>query len=338
MTADRSGPWSGHRDGEPDGIIPLSPVRREPHDPAWAEREPARRGILVIDKPSGQTSHDVVAAVRRAAGARRVGHAGTLDPLATGVLVVCLGSATRVVEEIQAGPKRYEARLRLGVTTTTYDAQGDVIERRDPSGTGRQDVERALHAFRGAIEQIPPMVSALHHQGRRLYELARQGLEVERAPRPVTVHSLALTDWSPPELALTMEVSAGTYVRSIAHDLGAALGVGAHVVALRRTAVGRFELAEALPLPRVIEAFAEGWWPRLLLPLDTALLDYEALVVTAEHEQDIRHGRAFDGPPPAADPSAPVRAYSATGRFLALLRWDAIDRRWRPERVFPTDS
>src|SRR5262249_40348016 len=154
---------------------------------------------------------DVVQAVRRASGERRVGHAGTLDPLATGVLVVCLGSATRVVEAVQAMRKSYRARVRLGVATDTFDAEGQVLATADAGDVGRADVEAALAAFRGQIRQLPPMYSALKHEGRPLYQLARRGLEVEREPRDVTVYDLRLVDWAPPDLVLEMTVSRGTY-------------------------------------------------------------------------------------------------------------------------------
>lgn len=328
--------WARALDDDPEAIIPLMPAGWSP--PASTGPEPARSGILVVDKPAGRTSHDVVQAVRRASGVRRVGHAGTLDPLATGVLVVCLGSATRVIEEIQSAPKSYTARILLGVSTTTYDAEGEVVDRRDAADVTREAAIDALSRFRGVIEQVPPMYSAVKHQGRRLYDLARKGLEVERAARPVTVHAVELTDWQPPELELRMRVSSGTYVRSIAHDLGQDLGVGAHLVALRRTAVGRFDLASAHALPRLVEAFAEGWWPHVVHALDAALLDYTAMVVGPEAAEDIAHGRAFAGPTPGASTTRLVRAYDRDGRFLALVRWDDVDERWLPDRVFPVPS
>jgi tRNA pseudouridine55 synthase len=320
-----------------EAVIPLLPVAARPPAPARAGSAPVS-GILNVYKPPGMTSHDVVQAVRKASGERRVGHAGTLDPLARGVLVVGLGSATRVIEELQALPKAYQARVRLGQTTATYDAEGAVQQTVDASGVSRTDVEAALAAFRGEIWQVPPMYSAVKHAGERLYRLARQGLEVERAPRPVTVYQLALDAWEPPELGLVMTVSSGTYVRTLAHDLGQALGVGAHLVDLERTAVGPFTAAAAEPLDRIAAAFAEGWWPSLLHALDTPLLAYSALVVDDQVEAAIRNGQQVAGPAPGPAVTSEVRAYNRTGLFIGLLRWDDVHQRWQPDRVFPKPS
>jgi tRNA pseudouridine55 synthase len=326
--------WVRRLGRRPEEIIPLASGRPPGHAPP-PPRDPPKCGILIIDKPAGQTSHDVVQAVRRASGVRRVGHAGTLDPPATGVLVVCLESATRVIPEIQEGRKAYRARLRLGQETTTYDATGEVVAEHDPTAVTDVAVRAALPAFRGPIWQVPPMVSAVKHHGRRLYELARLGLEVDRQPRPVTIHALELVEWSPPELVLEMVVSKGTYVRSLAHDLGAALGVGAVVTALERLAVGRFRLEQAERLPRVVESFLEGWWPMLLLPLDSALLDYAALVVDAPTEAAMRQGRRFEAPAPAVPPTPLVRVYNPEGGLVGLARWDEVTGHWQPDRVFP---
>jgi tRNA pseudouridine55 synthase len=303
-------------------------------DAATAYREPPRSGILNIDKPAGPTSHDVVQVVRRASGQRRVGHAGTLDPLATGVLLVCLGSATRVIDDLQSGRKAYRAEACLGVSTTTYDAEGEVVTTRDPSRVTLPALEEAVAAWRGEVLQAPPMHSAVHHEGRRLYEFARKGIEIERAPRPVTIHRLEIAAWAPPIVTLAMVVSKGTYVRSLVHDIGGALGVGAHLVRLRRTAVGPFSVEDAAPLSRVVDAFVEGWWPQLMHPLDAALAHCPALVVDAAAVAAIRRGQQVDGPEPGArGPRA--RAYDEGGGFIGILRWDAVTGRWQPDRVFP---
>jgi len=328
--------WIERLRRDANAIIPLVPAGAVPatHEAASPSSLP-KSGILNVDKPAGRTSHDVVQAVRRASGERRVGHAGTLDPMATGVLVVCLGSATRVIDDIQALPKRYRARVRLGARTSSGDADGEVIATADPSGTTFERVEQALAAFRGDILQVPPMVSALKHQGRRLYELARLGIEVARAPRPVTVYDLSVEEWAPPELTLALEVSKGTYVRAIADDLGQALGVGAHLTALRRTAVGPFAVETAERLPKVVEAFVGGWWPAIMHPLDTALLHYTAMVVDQGSEAALRDGRQIDGPPAAPEMTAKVRVYNTEGRFVGVVVWDDLSRRWQPARVFP---
>src|SRR6185436_17123998 len=198
-------------------------------------------GFLNIDKPPGMTSHDVVARVRRLARQKRVGHAGTLDPAATGVLVVALGLATRLVEYIQeATTKRYRAVIRLGATTTTDDAEGEVLATAPVPALDPLAIETLLDQFRGQIAQVPPMYAALHHEGRRLHELARAGIVVERAARAVTIEQLDVLDWSPPVLVVDVMCSKGTYIRSLARDLGQVLGCGGHLKALKRTAVGTF--------------------------------------------------------------------------------------------------
>ncbi len=322
-----------------DGCAGKSAPPSGGHQPAIAQRrtsgdELTKCGILNIYKQKNLTSHDVVAAVRRASGVRRVGHAGTLDPLATGVLVVCLGSATRVIEEIQNAPKTYRAVVGLGRSTDTYDAEGRVTAERDPSAVTRAQIAAALEQFQGDILQKPPMYSAVRHQGKRLYELARSGQEVERSPRPVTVHRIDLLSWAPPELALELEVSKGTYIRAIAHELGDALDIGGYLADLERTAVGRFVIGDAQPLDRVTSSFCDGWWMKLLQPLDNALLAYDAILLDAEGERAVRSGQQVSGPAPA-DNRERLRAYSIDGTFVALLRWDHITEKWQPHRVFP---
>ena len=202
-------------------------------------------GILNLNKPRGPTSHDVIDRIRALTGIRRVGHAGTLDPLATGVLLVCIGRATRVAEYLMDSHKIYRARVRLGIATDTYDAEGQVIpsvDSVDPIEISRAEVETALVRFRGTIEQVPPMYSALKHKGEPLHKLARRGVEVKREPRQVEIPCLALTEWKPPECTLEMTCSPGTYVRALAHDLGQALGCGAHLTGLVRLASGGFRL------------------------------------------------------------------------------------------------
>ena len=299
--------WLKTLDADRSRIIPLLPAAKKPPEHVTQAtrppKPPPKSGILNIDKPAGQTSHDVVAAVRRAAKIRRVGHAGTLDPMATGVLLVCFGTATRVIEELQAGQKAYRATLQFGVETDTYDFEGKVVAEKDASGISRQDVDTALHSYRGEIEQIPPMYSALKHKGKRLYELARQGIEVERPPRQLTVHSLDLVDFDATagQAVLDMQVSKGFYVRSLAHDMGQDLGVGAHLIALRRTQVGQFTDDDATSLPQIVEAFVENWWPMVTHPLDTALMHYNALVVGAEEEDALRKGQQISMAPSSDD-------------------------------------
>ncbi|HHH41182.1 MAG TPA: tRNA pseudouridine(55) synthase TruB [Chloroflexi bacterium] len=289
-------------------------------------------GILNLNKPAGLTSHDVVDRVRAVARQRKVGHAGTLDPMATGVLLVCLGRATRVAEYLMASPKTYRARVRLGVTTDTYDAEGSVVEER-PVEVDRAAVERALERFRGRILQVPPMYSALKHKGKRLYELARRGEVVEREPRPVEVYRLELVEWTPPELVLELDCSPGTYVRALAHDLGEALGCGAHLAGLVRLASGDFRLEEATPL----EELTRERLPSLLLPIDAALRRYPALHLDEARARAVRTGQAVAGPPPpeaTGDLLPLARAYGPDGTFLAVVEYRPDRGTWHPRKVF----
>jgi len=296
-------------------------------------------GVLNIDKPLGQTSHDVVERVRALTGMRRVGHAGTLDPLATGVLVVCVGrTATRLVEYLMEEPKTYRTDVQLGVVTDTFDREGKVVAR-SPVEVGRDEVEKALEQFRGVIEQIPPMYSAVKHRGKPLYRLARRGVEVEREPRRVVIHRLELIAWasSDDQAACTMEIecSPGTYIRALVHDLGQELGCGAHVTGLTRLASGSFRLDDAVRLDHLAQAVEDGDWYELLFPVDEALADrFPALQLSADEARRLcsgqpivdGHGRAEDG--------TLARAYDPGGQFLAIVAYDAQENVWRPRKVF----
>lgn len=288
-------------------------------------------GILNLDKPRGPTSHDMVARVRRLTGVRRVGHAGTLDPLATGVLLICIGRATRVSEYLMAGQKVYRARARLGVTTDTYDAEGQVVAEAAVEAS-RAQVEAALSQFRGRIAQLPPMYSAVKRKGTPLYRLARQGISVEREPRQVEIFRLELTEWAPPECTLEMTCSRGTYVRSLAHDLGQTLGCGAHLTGLTRLASGDFLLEEAVTLEEFAQAAAEHCWPDLLRPLDSALAHFPALHLDADSVRRLCQGQAIaNGERRGGGLS---RVYGPDGIFLALAAYDAEAKVWRPRKVF----
>ena len=286
-------------------------------------------GLLLIDKPAGPTSHDVVAAVRRGAREKQVGHAGTLDPLATGLLVVCLGAATRLSEYLLGEDKGYLARVRFGQATTTYDAAGEVT-RSSARLPERAEVEAALAAFRGPVQQRPPAFSAIKRGGRRAYDLARRGEAVDLAPRPVTIHALTLTDWAPPEGVLEVRCSAGTYIRSLAHDLGQALGCGAHLAGLRRTQSGHFEVSAARPLADWQAAFAAGGWQAEVWPMDAAVPGWLAVPLTAGDARRVQNGQAI---PLTAAGHAFGRAYNAAGEFFAVLRADPAAGVWRPEKV-----
>jgi len=261
-------------------------------------------GLAVVDKAAGWTSHDVVARSRRVFDQRRVGHAGTLDPDATGVLLVGLGRVTRLLRFLTALPKSYTGEVVLGTATSTLDAAGEITGRWDMGGIGVEEARAAASAFVGQIDQVPPMVSAVKIGGRRLHELARAGVEVERAPRRVTVHRLELSEGAEPGvLRLEVGCSSGTYVRSLAADLGAALGGGAHLRRLRRTAIGSFTGGYSV----------EELSPDAVLPPAEAMRDYPAVVVDADGAADVSHGRPV--PTPGDGPHAVL---DATGTLLAV--------------------
>jgi tRNA pseudouridine55 synthase len=293
-----------------------------------------RDGILIIDKPAGLTSHDVVKRVRRATQLRQVGHAGTLDPLATGVLVVCVGQATRVSEYLLGHDKAYRAKIRLGIETSTYDAGGEVTATREVN-IDRAEVERTLAQFSGEIQQVPPMVSAIKREGQKLYELARQGIEIEREARAVIVHSIELLDYQAPDATIDVRCSAGTYIRSIAHDLGTAFDTGAHVIELRRTASGPFTIDQAIPLESLEAAAREGQWHTRLHAIDEALSDWP-LVVLGEPERI----RAVNGAPiyTLKRSGTHCRAHDERGNLVALLVFDQKKRWWRAEKVIAMNN
>jgi tRNA pseudouridine55 synthase len=296
-------------------------------------------GIINIDKPPAMTSHDVVDAVRRVSGQRKVGHAGTLDPMASGVLLVCLGQATRVAEYLMAGRKQYRAALLVGQTTTTYDVEGEILTSGGRTDFSQAQIEAALARFRGTIEQVPPMYSALKHEGQPLYKLARRGQEVERPVRRVEIDRLTLLSWSPPSLIVEVVCSPGTYIRSLAHDLGQHLGSGAVLASLVRLASGRFTLSDAVSLERLEEAFEHGQEAEYLQPVDQALLDLPAVILSAESARRLAQGQAVPaGGAAEAAPSdgngAEARVYSAGGDLIAIARYDAAARGWLPHKVF----
>ncbi len=283
--------------------------------------KPSPFGLLLVDKPSGPTSHQVVAYVRRWTGERQIGHTGTLDPLASGLMVLCLGPATRLSAELTGKPKRYTAQVHLGQVSTTYDAEGDLTPTGAPVPTV-DEVSAALLAFVGDQLQTPPAFSAVRQGGQRAYDLARKGHTVTLPPRPVTIFSLTLTAWQPPLCELDVRCSAGTYIRSLAHDLGHKLGCGAHLAGLRRTESGHFALAQAHPLDDV-----RAHWEAYLLTADHALPDWPTIHLTATEAERVRRGQ-----PARLTPHAErARAFDEAGRFFALLR--ARDGAWWPDKV-----
>lgn len=285
-------------------------------------------GFLVVDKPQGITSHDVVAVVRRGTRIKRIGHAGTLDPMATGVLVLCIGASTRLSEYIMASTKQYAATIRLGVETDSYDADGAVIATCDTSGLTRADVETALAHFQGEIDQIPPMYSAIKQGGKKLYEMARDGKEVDRAARRVWLQT-TLIDAPLPDVRVQVVCSAGTYIRSIAHDLGAMLGVGGHLTALRREASGKLD--DPVAWQMLQESLVDSTWKRHLIDERRALAGIPEITLNDAQAQDILHGRSILCSQPVTNGDL-WRAYAPGDVFIAIL--SANEGRWKPEKVF----
>ena len=268
-------------------------------------------GLVVVDKPAGITSHDVVARCRRIFGQRQVGHGGTLDPAATGVLVVGLGGATRLLRFLGVLPKSYEGEVVLGVETTTLDAEGETVATHDMAGVTLDDVRAAAAAFVGEIDQVPPMVSAVKVDGRRLHELARAGMEVDRAARPVVIHRFDVGPGSEPGvLAISVECSSGTYGRALAADLGAALGGGAHLRSLRRTAVGPFGLARARPLDEV--------GPDAVLPPLEAVAHLDRVTVDPGTAARVSHGAVISREDVAMAGEGPWAVVDGDGALLAV--------------------
>ncbi len=287
-------------------------------------------GVLVVDKPVGYTSHDIVQIIRRGTGIRRAGHTGTLDPRASGVLVVLLGPAVRLSEYVSASDKRYQAVIQLGTTTDTYDADGEVLTNNPVNITEEQFVA-ALQSFIGEIEQVPPPYSAVKVKGRKAYEIAREGEEIDLQPRKIRVYSLELLEWAPPEAVIDVYCSSGTYIRSLANDLGKMLGCGAHLVGLRRTKSGRFTLRDAVPLRKLKEAFEQGNWYQYVIPAAEALSDWPSVDLTNEQVDAVRHGHRIPG---KAGIGKMARGISEQGELIALLEFDPATSEWQPKKVF----
>ena len=295
-------------------------------------------GALVVDKPVGMTSHDVVQAIRNGTGLRRAGHTGTLDPRASGVLVILVGPAVRLSEYVSASDKRYQAIIRLGGSTDTFDAEGLVTLTKDPVSVTEAQFEEALKTFVGEIEQTPPPYSAVKVQGRKAYEMAREGEQVDLAPRKITVHHLEVLEWTPPEVVIDVHCSSGTYVRSLANDLGVMLGCGAYLIGLRRTKSGRFSLRDSVPLRKLQEAFTAGNWYQYLIPAAEALGDWPAIELSPDDVEGVRHGHRVKV---VGDPTeTKVRGVSTQGELVALMEIVINEdgtREWQPKKVFFTD-
>lgn len=271
-------------------------------------------GIVIVDKPQGWTSQDVTARLRRVFGTRRIGHGGTLDPMATGVLPVFVGRATRGVEFFEHAEKTYETVLRLGITTDTEDMTGTVLTEENVSFTEEQ-LQETLAAFRGEILQVPPMYSALKVNGQKLCDLARKGKTVERQPRPITIHELTLVERGKNTLRLRVRCSKGTYIRTLCKDIGEKLGCGGCMESLRRVAAGEYTIDEAIPLQTLLDTEEPE---KYLRGVDTMFRNYPAVTLTANQETRCRNGNAFS----VSLAAGTYRAYSQTGEFLMLAKVD----------------
>ncbi|MEP6756122.1 MAG: tRNA pseudouridine(55) synthase TruB [Chthonomonadales bacterium] len=293
-------------------------------------------GVLVVDKPGGITSHDVVGRIRRIFRTKRVGHTGTLDPLASGVLVICLGQATRIAEYLSGDSKEYIAGIEFGITTDSQDITGQVLTQRDASQITLADVEKALLGFRGATRQIPPMVSAIHHNGQRLYDLARQGIEVDREARPVTFHEIELLNFTPGERGtaeIRVRCSAGAYIRTLAHDIGRTVGSGATMTSLRRISAGTFTIDQAVAFDQLKKDADAGIERERLLSIRGALPNWPIRHLNAEEEVRIQHGMKIYAGDMAGEGSTALLISSA-GYEYALA--ELTEGELQPFKVFPT--
>jgi tRNA pseudouridine55 synthase len=294
-------------------------------------------GILNIDKELGMTSHDVVARVRKLLRQKRVGHTGTLDPMAKGVLPICVGQATRVAEYLSESGKAYQAEITFGTVTDTYDAEGTVIRTSSTDALTRERIESLLPHFLGPQLQVPPLYSAIKIQGQPAYKRARAGEALTLEPRAVEITQLRIVDWQHPRLTIDVECSKGTYIRSLAYDLGEALECGAYLTALQRTRSGPFSIEQSLTLEQLADAIEQEQIATCLFPADYALQSYPAFYLDEETAQHVLHGNAFHYQLDTATPQAPhstlARLYDTTGRFLAIATWDAERVLWQPKKV-----
>lgn len=292
-------------------------------------------GILNINKATGMTSHDVVARIRKLLRQKRVGHAGTLDPTASGVLPICVGQGTRVAEYLSESGKAYQAEIVFGTVTDTYDSEGSVIRTTSTTDLTLPRIEAALISFLGPQMQKPPRYSAIKLQGQPAYKRVRAGEEITLAPRPINITRIEILSWLPPRLTLAIECSKGTYIRSLAYDLGEQLDCGAYLGTLIRTRSGPFLLRESITLEQLAEAADTGTIEQHLFPPDRVLQDYPALRLDEATTERVLHGNAFhyDAQKGAAMPEL-ARVYDQNGHFVAIAGWDADTGMWQPKKVF----
>jgi len=297
----------------------------------------AAGGYLNINKPQDWTSTDVVRKLKGITRSKKIGHGGTLDPLATGVLPICVGAATRFADTVLLGTKSYRITMELGSSTNTYDSTGDTTAEADWSSETLDQVTAILPQFCGKYDQVPPMFSALHHDGKRLYELARQGIEVERSARPVEVMDLKLVSFDAPEIVLEVVCGHGFYARTLAHDIGEGLGTHAHLTALVRTHAGVFKLEDTVTIDEVSTAADAGDWRTVAMPIDTTLQHLGETKLNESFVEMVKHGRQLAigdiGKPGDHGSGDRIRAYTPDGELLAILIFEPEKLGWRPEKV-----
>ena len=307
-------------------------------NPKSGGKPPVVNGFVNLFKPPGITSMDALRQIKRITGQRqKVGHCGTMDPLARGVLPVAFGQATRLMENVVGGKKLYRVEITLGVATTTYDAEGEVVKTGDSEGITREAVEDSLRPWIGVVQQTPPMYSAIKVDGQRLYKLARAGIEVERKSRPVEIHDIRIIEFEIPKLVLDVECGQGTYIRSLAHDVGEALGCGGHVADLVRLLCGGFPAEEGVTLEQIEEAAnSPDGWQQYLYPVDRVLRNLKSITLDQNAEEHLLHGQSITLGRPELDTEylEECRAYNSDGVFLALVRFDKPTNSWHPAKVF----
>jgi tRNA pseudouridine55 synthase len=291
-------------------------------------------GILNLHKAVGMTSHDVVARVRKLIHQRRVGHTGTLDPLASGVLPICIGQATRVAEYLSESGKSYRTEITFGVVTDTYDAEGTILRVGNTSTLTQAHIEQILPRFLGPQQQVPPLYSAIKIHGQPAYKYARAGGTLSLEARSIEITQLTIIEWSHPKLTLDISCSKGTYIRSLAYDLGEALECGAHLTALCRTRSGPFSIEQSITLEQLAAAIAQEQLTSCLFPADYALQNYPALHLDAETARRVLHGNSFSYQGTITDPSPTLaRLYDQNAHFIGIATWDKDDACWHPKKV-----
>jgi tRNA pseudouridine55 synthase len=291
-------------------------------------------GILNINKPQGLTSFDVVKKVKYITGERHTGHAGTLDPCATGVLPVCLGKATRIIEYLFDDTKSYRADIEFGTVTDTYDCDGRVVRTSDAVNVNLQIIEAALDRFRGDILQTPPMYSAIKHRGQPLYKYARQGVEIKREKRPARISAIEIVDWQPPVVTLDITCGKGTYIRSLAFDLGESVGCGAYMKSLVRLRVGRFEINNAVTLTRLESSSKQRSFIDVLYPVDYPLDSFPSVQVDSAQVNDLLHGSNISISRLPESENRLQRAYTPEGLFIGMIKYLPDEEVWKPHKIF----